>query len=183
MRPYEAMVIFDAGAEAPAIQAVVDRLLETIRANEGVPGHVDRWGRRPFAYEVKHRREGYYVVVELSGVPRTVAEIERLLTLADEVLRYKVIRIPDKIAQRVASGAASHARPGTRGPASRGQSGRGPRSEGSGRGEDAGRAPGGEDETLVGQQGSAAAPVGTPEGAEDGASSEAAADGAGPATG
>ncbi|HTX63706.1 MAG TPA: 30S ribosomal protein S6 [Acidimicrobiales bacterium] len=133
MRPYEVMVIFDVGAEAPAIQAVVDRLLETIRAHDGVPGHVDRWGRRPFAYEVKHRREGYYIVVELSGGPKTVAEIDRLLTLADEVLRFKVIRLPDKVAARLASGAPGSGRPGARGPASRGHSGRGPRADGGGR--------------------------------------------------
>jgi small subunit ribosomal protein S6 len=130
MRPYEVMVIFDVGAEPPAIQAVVDRLLETIRASDGVPGHVDRWGRRPFAYEVKHRREGYYVLVELAGEPRTVAEIDRLLTLADEVLRFKVIRIPDKVAARLAAGGASHARPGSRGGAPRAaQGGRGPRAD------------------------------------------------------
>jgi small subunit ribosomal protein S6 len=129
MRPYEVMVIFDVGTEPPAIQAVVDRLLETIRASDGAPGHVDRWGRRPFAYEVKHRREGYYVVVELSGEAKTVAEIDRLLSLADEVLRFKVIRIPDKIAARLASGGGIHPRSGSRGPASRPQGGRGPRSD------------------------------------------------------
>ncbi len=129
MRPYEGMVIFDVGVEPPAIQAVIDRLLEAIRANDGVTGHVDRWGRRPFAYEVKHRREGYYVLVELTGEPRTVAEIDRLLALSDEVLRFKVIRIPDKVAARLASGVASHARPGPRGVPTRGQSGRGPRTE------------------------------------------------------
>ena len=100
MRPYEVMVIFDAAAEPPAIQTVVDRMLETVRANEGTPGHVDRWGRRPFAYEVKHRREGYYILVELSGVSRTVAELDRMLSLADEVLRHKVIRLPDKALRR-----------------------------------------------------------------------------------
>jgi small subunit ribosomal protein S6 len=94
------MVIFDTAAEPPAIQAVVDRMLETVRANEGTPGHVDRWGRRPFAYEVKHRREGYYVLVELSGVSRTVFELDRMLSLADEVLRHKVIRLPDKPLRR-----------------------------------------------------------------------------------
>ena len=103
MRPYEVMVIFDTGAEPPAIQAVVDRVLETIRANEGAPGHVDRWGRRPFAYEVKHRREGYYVLIEFSGVSQTVAELNRLLSLADEVLRHKVIRLSDKAVRRAAS--------------------------------------------------------------------------------
>ncbi len=129
MRPYEVMVIFDVGAEPPAIQAVVDRLLETVRASDGVPGHVDRWGRRPFAYELRHRREGYYVVLELAGEPRTVAEIDRLLSLADEVLRFKVIRIPDKVAARIASG-GGRARQGARGPASRGPGGRAAQSEG-----------------------------------------------------
>jgi small subunit ribosomal protein S6 len=102
MRPYEVMVIFDTGAEPPAIQAVVDRIVETIRSNEGTPGHIDRWGRRPFAYEVKHRREGYYILVEFSGASQTVAELNRLLTLADEVLRHKVIRLPEKAVRRAA---------------------------------------------------------------------------------
>ena len=100
MRPYEVMIIFDAGTEPPAIQAVVDRVLETVRTTGGTPGAVDRWGRRQFAYEVKHKREGYYVLVELSGPPQTVAELDRMLTLADEVLRHKVIRLPDKVAKR-----------------------------------------------------------------------------------
>ncbi|HVC13307.1 MAG TPA: 30S ribosomal protein S6 [Acidimicrobiales bacterium] len=177
MRPYEVMVIFDVGAEPPAIQAVVDRLLETIRGNDGAPGHVDRWGRRPFAYEVKHRREGYYVLVELSGEPRTVAEIDRLLTLADEVLRFKVIRLPDKVAARLAAG-GSPSRGGPRGPA-RGHGGRGPRADGTGRAPDAGRAATGEDE------GPDAAARGGAEGAapEEGATPGAAADAAAPAAG
>lgn len=105
MRPYEVMVIFDTGAEPPAIQAVVDRVLETVRTTGGTPGAVDRWGRRPFAYEVKHKREGYYVLVELAGEVQTVNELDRLLSLADEVLRHKVIRLPEKATKR--SGASA----------------------------------------------------------------------------
>ena len=110
MRPYEVMVIFDTGAEPPAIQAVVDRLLETIRSSEGTPGAVDRWGRRPFAYEVKHRREGYYVLVDLSGTSRTVDGIDRMLSLADEVLRHKVIRVPEKVTRRDAGSSGGRRR-------------------------------------------------------------------------
>jgi small subunit ribosomal protein S6 len=105
MRPYEVMMIFDTVAEPPAIQAVVDRVLETVRTTGGTPGAVDRWGRRPFAYEVKHKREGYYVLVELAGEVQTVAEIDRLLSLADEVLRHKVIRLPEKVTKRSAPAA------------------------------------------------------------------------------
>ena len=100
MRPYEVMVIFDAAADPSAIQAVVDRALETIRSSGGNPGTVDRWGRRPFAYEVNHKREGYYVLIELTGETRTIDDLGRLLTLADEVIRHKVIRLPDQVAGR-----------------------------------------------------------------------------------
>jgi small subunit ribosomal protein S6 len=100
MRPYEVMVIFDAGADPSAIQGVVDRTLETIRSSGGNPGTVERWGRRPFAYEVKHRREGYYVLIELTGETQTVNDLDRLLSLADEVIRHKVIRLPERVAGR-----------------------------------------------------------------------------------
>ena len=100
MRPYEVMVIFDAGADPSAIQGVVDRTLEVIRSSGSTPGSVDRWGRRPFAYEVKHRREGYYVLIEFTGGAQTVRDLDRLLALADEVIRHKVIRLPEKVAGR-----------------------------------------------------------------------------------
>jgi len=93
MRPYEVMVIFDASTEPPLIQAVVDRALETVRANGGNPGAVERWGRRQFAYEVNHKREGYYLLIEFTGEPQTVAELGRFLSLADEVMRHKIIRL------------------------------------------------------------------------------------------
>jgi small subunit ribosomal protein S6 len=102
MRPYEVMIIFEAGAEPPAIQAVVDRVLEAVRATGGNPGTVDRMGRRTFAYEVNHKRDGYYVVIELTGEVQTVSELDRMLSLTDEVVRHKVIRLPEKVAGRSA---------------------------------------------------------------------------------
>jgi small subunit ribosomal protein S6 len=92
MRPYETMIVFDTSVDAQAIQIALDRALETIRANGGTPGTIDRWGKRPLAYEVNKRKEGYYVLVEFSGETATVDELDRILTLSDEVLRYKILR-------------------------------------------------------------------------------------------
>ena len=100
MRPYEAMVVFDPDAEETAVTAVLDRGVELIRANGGVPGAVDRWGKRTLAYEVRKKREGYYVLVEFNAEPKATAELDRHLKLSDEVLRHKVIRLPDKVAGR-----------------------------------------------------------------------------------
>jgi small subunit ribosomal protein S6 len=97
MRPYESMIIFDAELEEPAIASVLDRLTELVRAGGGERQPFDRWGKRAFAYEMRHRREGYYVVSEFTAEPGVAAEIDRLLDLADEVLRHKTMRLPDRI--------------------------------------------------------------------------------------
>jgi small subunit ribosomal protein S6 len=92
MRPYETMIVFDTSVDAQAIQIALDRALETIRTNGGTPGTIDRWGKRPLAYEVNMRKEGYYVLVEFNGESVAVDELDRILTLSDEVLRYKILR-------------------------------------------------------------------------------------------
>jgi len=103
MRPYEVMAIFEATTEPTVIQGVLDHALEVIRTNDGNPGAIDRWGKRTFAYEVNHKREGYYVIVEFTGEPETVAALDRMLGLADEVVRHKVVRLPDKAAAAAAA--------------------------------------------------------------------------------
>ncbi len=100
LRPYEVMVILDPGLEEEVIRASIDRATEVISANGGAPGRVDRWGKRRFAYELDHRWEGYYVLIEATAEPAAMAELDRMLTLADEVVRHKVIRLPDVVANR-----------------------------------------------------------------------------------
>ena len=94
MRPYEAMVIFDADLDEEAIRSVIERSLDIVRTSGGEPGGVDHWGKRRFAYELRHRWEGYYVVFQAQAEPATVTELNRFLSLADEVVRHRVVTIP-----------------------------------------------------------------------------------------
>ena len=102
MRPYEVMAIFEATTEPTIIQGVLDRALDVIRTTGGHPGAIDRWGKRTFAYEVNHKREGYYVVVEFISGTQTVADLDRMLGLADEVVRHKIVRLPESAGNRAA---------------------------------------------------------------------------------
>jgi small subunit ribosomal protein S6 len=95
MRPYEVMAIFEATTEPTVIQGVIDQALELIRSTGGNPGAIDRWGKRQFAYEVNHKREGYYVVIEFTAGVQTVADLDRMLGLADEIVRHKIVRLPE----------------------------------------------------------------------------------------
>jgi len=100
MRPYEVMVILDAGLEEDAIRATLDRATQLITKGGGNVGRVDRWGKRRFAYEVHHRSEGYYALIETAAEPAVMAELDRMLILADDVIRHKVIRLPDRVRGR-----------------------------------------------------------------------------------
>jgi small subunit ribosomal protein S6 len=91
-RPYETMIVFDTTVDAQQIQVALDRALDTVKNNGGETGAIDRWGKRPLAYEINKRKEGYYVLVDFTGEATTVAELDRILTLADEVLRFKILR-------------------------------------------------------------------------------------------
>jgi len=97
LRPYELVIIFDADLDDDAIRSIVDRTLEQIRSGDGEPGRVDHWGKRRFAYELKHRWEGYYVVAQAKAEPDTIAGVDRALSLMDEVLRHRIVRIPEEV--------------------------------------------------------------------------------------
>jgi len=49
-------------------------------------------GKRRFAYEIDHMNEGYYSVVTFSASPEAITDLHRMLTLADEVIRHKIVR-------------------------------------------------------------------------------------------
>ena len=88
------MIILDVGQEDDVIQAAVERATKLLTEQGATLNGVERWGKRRFAYELDHRWEGYYVLVSASAEPAAVAELDRMLLLADEVLRHKVIRLP-----------------------------------------------------------------------------------------
>jgi len=77
LRPYEVMIIFDADLEEETIRAAVDRFFQLIQSKGAEPGHIDYWGKRRFAYEINHRTEGYYVVLQVPervyGPPKTAS--------------------------------------------------------------------------------------------------------------
>ena len=109
MRPYEVMLIFDASLEEETIRAAIDRFAGFIRDRGGNPGRVDRWGKRRFAYELRHRWEGYYVLLEATMEVAVEEELHRMLSLADEVVRHKVVRIPEAALKARAAPAAAEA--------------------------------------------------------------------------
>jgi small subunit ribosomal protein S6 len=104
------MLILPADADEAVVGTVVDRITKAVSAGGGEVGAVDRWGRRRFAYEIAHQTEGYYLVVRFTAEPSAQAALERTLQLADEVVRFKVLLLPEKRSTRERPAAVADAR-------------------------------------------------------------------------
>ncbi len=85
------MLILPAEADESVVGGAVERITKILSERGGEVRNIDRWGRRRFAYPIARQSEGYYVVVRFTSEPDSISEIDRSLTLADEVVRFKVV--------------------------------------------------------------------------------------------
>lgn len=107
-RAYELMVIIDGDVDDPKAQTWVRHVVDGIeKAGGSVHGKPDWWGKRQFAYPVNRKETGYYLVVEAVAPAGSLGDLERTLRLADDVVRHKLIRLPDAEAERRGITAAS----------------------------------------------------------------------------
>ena len=101
MRAYELMVIIDGDVEDTDAQARVKSITDSItKAGGTIHGKPDWWGKRAFAYPINKKEAGYYLVVECVAAGGALDELERQLRLADDIVRHKLIRLPDAEAAR-----------------------------------------------------------------------------------
>lgn len=95
MRDYELMTIHRPDLAEDDVEAKIGEL-ETYLANgEAEVTKRDMWGKRRFAYEIDHLSEGYYSVLSFKADADAIAGVDRMLSLADEVVRHKIVRLGD----------------------------------------------------------------------------------------
>jgi small subunit ribosomal protein S6 len=97
MRRYEVMIILDSDLDEKTIAPSLETFLNVIRSDGGSVNNIDTWGKRRLAYEINHKTEGYYVVLDLEANPAAIAELDRQLNLNEAVVRTKVTR-PEVVA-------------------------------------------------------------------------------------
>jgi small subunit ribosomal protein S6 len=96
LRDYEILYIVRADLEDDKVQDIIKRVNTIIEKAGGTAERTNVWGKRKLAYEVKHQKEGSYVLQDFQIGPDRVPELEAALKITEEVLRHLVVRKPDK---------------------------------------------------------------------------------------
>ena len=88
---YEAMVVLSVKTnDEEQIKALINKFSDLIKNNGTLEG-VDEWGKRKLAYEINYESEGYYVLYNFESKPDFPAELERVISITDGVLRSMVV--------------------------------------------------------------------------------------------
>jgi small subunit ribosomal protein S6 len=98
LRDYEVLYIVRADLEDDKVQDIVKRVNTLIEKAGGSVDRTNVWGKRKLAYEVKHQKEGSYILQDFQIGPDRVPELEAALKITEEVLRHLIVRKPEKAA-------------------------------------------------------------------------------------
>lgn len=90
---YECLFVVDVADGEEATKASVDKFVGIITANAEEVIEVAQWGKRRLAYQINDKPEGYYVVVTFKSAPDFPAELERLLTIDESIMRQVTLRL------------------------------------------------------------------------------------------
>ena len=94
MQKYETLFILHPEIPEAQVRETLDRVRRLIEGMEGQVTEIQDWGIRDLAYPIRKQPRGTYVLAQYSARPDVVKELERTLKLADEVLRFISVRMP-----------------------------------------------------------------------------------------
>ncbi len=104
-RVYETTFIVNASIDDHQIDAVIEKVKDLIVKNGGEIREFVKWGRKRFAYPIRKKNNGFYVVIEFSAPGDLVAKLERHYFLDENILRYLTL-VLDKRALKARTAAA-----------------------------------------------------------------------------
>jgi small subunit ribosomal protein S6 len=89
---YEILLMLDPELPEGRQDEIIKRARELVEKSKGNwVGH-NVWGRRRLAYEINHKGEGSYHLLNFDADPETLSELSRILRITDGVMRHLAVR-------------------------------------------------------------------------------------------
>jgi small subunit ribosomal protein S6 len=89
---YEILLLLDADLDETRQAEIVGRVRELVEAGGGTWDLHEPWGRRKLAYEIDHKADGSYHLLQFTCSSDTLDEISRVLRIEDDVMRHMATR-------------------------------------------------------------------------------------------
>jgi small subunit ribosomal protein S6 len=94
-RNYEMVFIVDPDVADDEVMRLSEGVQKIITGQGGNITKTEMMGKRQLAYEINHKKDGTYVLLEVEGSGAEIAEVERRMRVNDQILRYMTIRVDE----------------------------------------------------------------------------------------
>ena len=118
-RQYEVVFIVDPTADDDEVTRLTEGFKQIATDQGGTVTKSESMGRRKLAYEIL-KTEGSFVLLEIEGSGKEIAELERRMRVNDRIIRYITVRV-DEDRQRAEKFRAKRARKAAKRPGGGGQ--------------------------------------------------------------
>ena len=102
---YEILLMLDPELPEERQDEILLRTRELVEQGGGTWDRHEPWGRRKLAYEIGHKDEGVYHLLEFTAEPAILDEASRILKITDGVMRHMPVRRVQSSRPRTAAGA------------------------------------------------------------------------------
>lgn len=94
-RTYELIFIVNPEAADDEVMRLSEGVQKIITGQGGSIVKTEMMGKRQLAYEINHKKDGTYVLLEVEGSGSEIAEVERRMRVNDQILRYMTVRVDE----------------------------------------------------------------------------------------
>lgn len=96
MRKYEMLLLLSPELNTEGKKTLIDSLVAIIDREQGSVLTIDDWGTKDLAYPVRKHIRGQYVRLEFAAPGTAVAELERIVRIADDIYKFVTVKLADK---------------------------------------------------------------------------------------
>lgn len=89
---YDLVLMLDTNAEDARRAEILKSVQDTVAKGGEVVNEQD-WGPRAMAFEIRHKKDADYHLLQFHGTPELLSQLDRSLRITDEVVRFRIIKL------------------------------------------------------------------------------------------
>jgi len=95
MSLYEHVFIARQDVTAQQVETLTEQFKALIAAQGGSVSKVEPWGLKSLAYRIKKNRKAHFTLMNISAPAAAIQELERQMSLNEDVLRFMTLRVEE----------------------------------------------------------------------------------------
>src|ERR1700757_2332675 len=93
MALYENVFIARQDVPATQVETLTNQFAELVAAQGGIVQKKEYWGLRSLTFRISKNRKGHYTLMNIDAPPAAVKELERTMSINEDIIRYLTVRV------------------------------------------------------------------------------------------